>query len=80
MRQFYGEVITGPRNGFLSMVTDGETHFEIQPLGNPADRERYTRENAQWLAVAQGRRVPVYRAQCDLRPAVGPRTGALLRR
>lgn len=47
---FYGEVLTGPRSGFLAMVTNGSIHFEIQPLGDPSLRELYQRSTAQNLA------------------------------
>ena len=50
MRQFYGEVITGPQNGAIALVSNGEAIYEIHPLGDVRHREFYHRPAAEQLA------------------------------
>lgn len=50
MRQFYGEIITGPQNGHIAVVTNGDKAYEIHPLGDVRHREFYARHAAVGLA------------------------------
>ncbi len=48
---YLGEVITGPKNGHIAVVSNGERAYEIHPLGDARHREFYCRAAAEQLAT-----------------------------
>jgi hypothetical protein len=49
---YIGEVITGPENGHIAVVTNGTDIFEIHALADRKNREFYSRPAAEGLAAA----------------------------
>ncbi len=47
---FQPSVITGPKNGHIAVVSDGDTTYEVHPHANPSNREFYARHAAEGLA------------------------------